>query len=636
MLRGGRETTKFETIIDLDVLKLILDSFFAGWEGSYYLMPADASDQRLLEDPGRFSPFCHKVHSTHAGTYRCSQHDRRLAQEAFRQEQAITTLCHAGMLGFVIPILVDGEPLATIFFGQGRSWLEEHEIEGGRRAAKTESDLGLEPGMLLSLRACSPRYTEQQFSDIKSKLVRIANYVSELGHEKKEAQETKKALEMQLREAEDIRKVVTKVMKVEDDWALFWRRVDNALTEICRIIGARYSVFLTYGTQPNGNRAPTVQSVGNLEPQELVGNTYPRQDPWFRQIVDSLGTTQPPWIKVPFHKYAEEGTICHDIRIHCSTSTLLDTAVLLPIDLGDNTQGILIFFLDEQEDVEDSLAIEQEMEIVTRIMPQIALAYQNHELASKRRTLDGLQRDWLENVSHQLLAPLTSIEGHAERFYYRFRKWLEEDEHLIDSTLETLMASSKMAARLARNYAWVASDHDDFGSLDLTRENDLVGLLIACARNIQGLAAERRLYRVHVVEASLDPLNGQVALDRRLFSQAVSNLLDNAVKYADKWTEVLIHGEIGKFGQKGYIHITNRGIPITKDEIGKIFKRGYRSPAAIAKYAVGTGIGLPIAQDIVWLHNGYLGVNPSTPTGRSFRTTFTIELPLLKQAPGTA
>ena len=628
--------TRLETIIDLDVLKLILECFFAEWEGSYYVMPADAPDQRLLENPNRLSPFCSKVRSTQAGAHLCLQHDQRLAKKASRRKQPITTLCDAGMLGFVIPIFVDSEPLATIFFGQGRSWLEGEEEEGRRRAAKVEADLELEPGTLLNLRKCSPRYSERHFNDIKAKLVRMATYVSELGHEKNEAQETKRALEMQLTEAKAIRKVVTKIMEIVDNSSLFWRGVDEALTEICGIIGVRYSVFVTYETQPNGSRMPAVRAVGNLERQKFVGRAYPLHDPWFRQILEGMTTTQPPWITVPFHEYSEEGTICYDIRVHCSADTLPDAAVLLPIDLGGNTQAILIFLLNQQEDIEDSLAIEQEMETIMQIAPHIALAYQNCEVYAQRRSLAGLRREWLENVAHQLIAPLTGIEGHAERLYHRFWRWLKEDEHLIDSTLETLLASSKMTARLARNFAWIAADHDDLGPLDLVRENDLVGLLIVCARNIQGLAAERGLRRVHVDKKSLNPLDGQVALDRRLFSQAVSNLLDNAVKYADKGAEVLIHAETNKAKQKGYIHIINEGIPITEDEVEKIFERGYRSPVAIRKYTVGTGIGLTIARAIVRLHGGDLTVKPSSSTEEGFKTTFTIELPLLEQAAGTA
>lgn len=631
MLVDRREPTRIETIIDLDVLRLILDSFFAGWKGSYYVMPADAPERRLLEDPHRFSPFCDRVRHTETGRRSCHQHDLRLAKKAFRRGQAITTVCYAGMLGFVIPIFIDGEPLATIFFGQGRSWLEEQEENGRRLATKTESDLGFEPGTLLDLRERSPKYTKQQFQDIKSKLARMATYVSELGHEKTEAQETKKKLEMQLRESEAIREVVTRMMEVEDDWPSFWVKVDDALVEICTIIGARFGVFITYESQPGARLSPVVKAVGNLERQMFVGKAYPENDPLFQRAMDYASEAQPPWTRVTFHKHSRRGTICYDIKTQYPSGKLPDVAVLLPIDLGDTTQGILVFFLDEHEDVQDSLAIEQEMEIILQVAPQIALAYQNSALACRRRSLAGLQTDWLENVSHQLLAPLTSIEGHAERLYHRFRRWLRGDIHLVDSTLETLMASAKMTARLARNFAWIATDHEDFGTLDLVPEHDLVGLLIACARNFQGLAAERKLRRVHVDKESLEPLDRRVALDRRLFSQAVSNLLDNAVKYADKWTEVVIHGEIDHDEDQGLIHVTNEGIPITEDQVEKIFERGYRTPAAVRKYSVGTGIGLTIARDIISLHNGELTVEPSTATERSAEVTFTIQLPLTKR-----
>jgi signal transduction histidine kinase len=376
-----------------------------------------------------------------------------------------------------------------------------------------------------------------------------------------------------------------------------------------------------------------VQAVGNLDREQFVGKAYPQNDPVFQEAVQHAIKAQPPWSRVPFHRHSKPGTICYDIQAQYPAEVLPDIAILLPIDLGDKTQGVLVFFLDEQEDVQSSLAIEQEMEIILQIAPQIALAHQNCVLSVERRSLAGLRRDWLENVAHQLVAPLTGIEGHAERLFHRFSRWLrEEDQHLVDSTLEAILASAKMAARLARNFAWIAADHDDLEHLDLTPKHDLIGLLIACARNIQGLAAQRRLRRVHVDKESLEPLNGQIALDRRLFSQAVANLLDNAVKYADKWTEVVIHGTIDQAQRRGHIHVTNEGIPLTEDQVEKVFKREYRTPAAVRKYAVGTGIGLPIARAIVRLHGGDLTVEPSTPTETGFKTIFTIELPLLEQA----
>jgi signal transduction histidine kinase len=102
------------------------------------------------------------------------------------------------------------------------------------------------------------------------------------------------------------------------------------------------------------------------------------------------------------------------------------------------------------------------------------------------------------------------------------------------------------------------------------------------------------------------------------------------VKYSDRGTEVIITGNI--LDNKGIISITNWGIPIREEDVEKIFLREYRTRPAIARYPVGTGIGLTIARDIVLLHGGKLLTSPSksirTPEYIGYETTFQVVLPL--------
>jgi two-component system sensor histidine kinase SenX3 len=125
---------------------------------------------------------------------------------------------------------------------------------------------------------------------------------------------------------------------------------------------------------------------------------------------------------------------------------------------------------------------------------------------------------------------------------------------------------------------------------------------------------------------SVKILNSRIAIDNKMFKQAVTNLLDNAVKYSNYKTDVLIDSNLS--AAYGYINITNFGIPLTPSDVEKIFERYYRTEAAKERYVIGSGIGLEIAREILRLHGGDLVAKPSIHTAAGWKTTFVISLPL--------
>jgi len=205
----------------------------------------------------------------------------------------------------------------------------------------------------------------------------------------------------------------------------------------------------------------------------------------------------------------------------------------------------------------------------------------------------------------------------------------------MENTLETVLWMSVWVSRLARNFQLINRLDDRKSPMTYVVLENVVRVLIGSARNVQGLAKQRGLRRVHVDQASVSLLNGRICVSNVLFTQVIGNLLDNAVKYSDKGTEVLIVGRLSD--NYGEIHIINRGIPICKEEVKKIFKREYRTEAAKAKYAVGTGIGLTIAQDLIEQQGGLLTTAPSIPIEEpgysGYETTFKVLLPLPAMPP---
>jgi signal transduction histidine kinase len=135
---------------------------------------------------------------------------------------------------------------------------------------------------------------------------------------------------------------------------------------------------------------------------------------------------------------------------------------------------------------------------------------------------------------------------------------------------------------------------------------------------VQGIAKKRDV----VITATVVPIimGGSKAHIRELFTI----LLDNAIKYSSRNSEVSLSGRI--VGNYAVIDVTDQGIGIDKEDLPRIFDRFYRADPSRSKVTDGLGLGLSIAKKIVDMHKGTISVKSKPNTG----TTFTVHLPLNK------
>jgi two-component system, OmpR family, sensor histidine kinase SenX3 len=105
---------------------------------------------------------------------------------------------------------------------------------------------------------------------------------------------------------------------------------------------------------------------------------------------------------------------------------------------------------------------------------------------------------------------------------------------------------------------------------------------------------------------------------------AVSNLIDNAIKYSGASISVLV--ELAKVDARQVaIRVTDYGVGISAPELKRIFKRFYRVPGAVATRVKGTGLGLFIVRSVAVKHGGR--AYAESP-GSGLGSTFILQLPI--------
>jgi signal transduction histidine kinase len=117
-----------------------------------------------------------------------------------------------------------------------------------------------------------------------------------------------------------------------------------------------------------------------------------------------------------------------------------------------------------------------------------------------------------------------------------------------------------------------------------------------------------------------------VLIDRDAMSQAISNLIDNAIKYSDNVKQLSITAE--RNGTDLSVAIADRGIGIPRAEQEKVFEKFYRVGNGLVHDVKGSGLGLSLVKHIVEAHKGTVAVESDLGKG----SRFTILLPLAPRA----
>lgn len=227
------------------------------------------------------------------------------------------------------------------------------------------------------------------------------------------------------------------------------------------------------------------------------------------------------------------------------------------------------------------------------------------ELESELDKIKKESTQYLQNVAHQLTAPLNAIKWSIEALK-------DEDVPLArkKSLLSSVYSQATILVHLIKNFTLMSNlemDHDIRKFRETPQKVDMLSLAINLANDFQPQASDSNK-KIIVDDASFTNALGQrkFLIEKNLVAQSISNILENAVKYSSEGTSIHIHAE--KEGDGICVSITSQGIPINSDERNNLFNRGYRGKQAMAEVPAGTGFGLFLVKRIMDFHEGKVSV----------------------------
>jgi signal transduction histidine kinase len=246
------------------------------------------------------------------------------------------------------------------------------------------------------------------------------------------------------------------------------------------------------------------------------------------------------------------------------------------------------------------------------------LEHQVQGLISDVKRVERERIEYLQNVSHQIVAPLNAMKWHIENLT-EVRVTPDRAKRVFRS----IYSQATIAVHLAKNFRLMSNLESDLSLSSLReplQEVDLRRLLVNLADDFQPQGWDQEI-KIIVDDAQFDKTPSVLAI-KPLISQVFSNILENAVKYSDKKTTITATGQ--HIPEKGMfaVHIRNFGIRIPRGEEERVFERTYRTEEAKRRYPAGTGFGLYIAKRIVQIHEGTITVS----TDNQDFTVFTVIL----------
>lgn len=233
---------------------------------------------------------------------------------------------------------------------------------------------------------------------------------------------------------------------------------------------------------------------------------------------------------------------------------------------------------------------------------QLAAAF--NRMSSELSGVEGLRRQLVADVSHELKTPISALRAHLENV-------LDGVEEPDRETLQVMLHQSERLGALVDQLMELSR----LESGDLPLDRSEVSLRPLVQRVLDEVEVARPAGEVQVdnrVPGDLVP----VLVDEGRVHQVLFNLLDNAVRFSPSGGEVTVSAS--RSNGHVEVRVADAGPGISSEHLPHVFERFYRVDPARARTGGGTGIGLAIAKSVVEAHGGHIRAESEEGRGAVF------------------
>ena len=233
-------------------------------------------------------------------------------------------------------------------------------------------------------------------------------------------------------------------------------------------------------------------------------------------------------------------------------------------------------------------------------------------MVSELKSNEEKQRKFIANISHDFRSPLTSIKGYAEALKDGTIPYENKDKYL-----DIIQFESERLHKLTSSLLQLSNIDSGGLSLDI-KSFDITKVIRSIADAFEGICRDKKI----TLLLKFDDSKIFVDADQARIEQVIYNLTDNAIKFSNKDSEIILGVQIK--GVKAVVRVKDYGIGIPKESINRVFERFYKSDHSRGKDKKGTGLGLSIAKEIITAHDEEIRVISNEGAGTEFSFTLPI------------
>ena len=263
---------------------------------------------------------------------------------------------------------------------------------------------------------------------------------------------------------------------------------------------------------------------------------------------------------------------------------------------------------------------EDDEAMLVQLAQMASMSIQNY-LHAEAREANRLKDEFLATLSHELRTPLNAMLG-----WTRILRDDPHDEQLVARGLEVIERNVNAQTRLIEELLDVSRISS--GQLTIDPAPGTLAPLVEAAIDALRPAA---IAKGVAIDLSLDGGAAPVRVDSDRFSQVITNLLANALKFTPE------HGSIGvriaRLARDVVVTVSDTGAGIDPEFLPFVFDRFRQGDSTSRRVHGGLGIGLSVVRHIVELHGGTV---EAASNGRGHGSTFTVCLPIARNATSTS